>query len=84
MMSSERQKSKATWVVVIIAVLVVIAFLAYYFRDRLPVYSPAITNTPAVSDAVSSIDKDLKATDLNNLDKESADINKELAAPATQ
>lgn len=83
MMSSDRQKSKATWVVVIIIVLVALSFLVYYFRNQLSTYSTTV-NVPANSDTVSSINKDLQATNVNDLDKEVSDINKELAAPVTQ
>jgi len=74
-----QQKSKAVWVVVIIIALVILAFLVYYFRNQLPVYSPAAetAQTPA-SDAVNDIEKDLGATNLDNLDQELSDIDKEL------
>jgi len=62
----------------VIVVLIIIAFAVYYLR-----YVPAsqqnygVTTPP--SDSTASIEADLNATDLNNLDTELLDIDKELA-----
>ena len=60
----------------VIIVLVVAAFLVYYFG-----YTPVETGDYGIlppSDTTQSIEADLNATNLNNLDAELSDIDKEL------
>ncbi|KKS95471.1 hypothetical protein A3B05_03000 [Candidatus Giovannonibacteria bacterium RIFCSPLOWO2_01_FULL_43_160] len=73
----EENKKLVWWVAGIIAILVVAAFLVYYLR-----YTPVGTGDYGIlppSDTTQSIEADLNATDLNNLDSELSDIDKELA-----
>ena len=72
----EDKKSLVWWVAIIIIVLLAIAFWFYYQAAPVDTGYSAVTVTP---DAVSSIESDLKATDLSKLDSELADIDKELA-----
>lgn len=61
----------------IIIVLVIAAFLAYYLS-----YTPVGSGDYGIlppSDTTQSIEADLNTTDLNNLDAELSDIDKELA-----
>ena len=58
-------------------VLIIAAFVVYYLR-----YTPVETSDYGIlppSDTTQSIEADLNATDLNNLDTELSDIDKELA-----
>ncbi|MBI2627212.1 MAG: hypothetical protein HYW77_03135 [Parcubacteria group bacterium] len=83
--------SKTTWVVIILVILV----LGWWFflRSSSPLGEPTATPTPSLgqqeinildqgtSDSVADIEKDLNSTDLNDLDKELADIEKVLNEP---
>ncbi len=87
----EQHKSKGWLVTVIVVVLVALAFLIYFLRGNNLGGLPGLSQSDVQklqqqgsSDNVASIDADLKATDLTNLDKETTDINKELSAPVTQ
>lgn len=73
----EENKKLVWWVAGVIAILVAAAFLVYYLR-----YTPVGTGDYGIlppSDTTQSIEADLNATDLNNLDSELSDIDKELA-----
>lgn len=72
------------WVLVLIVALVLIG-LAFYFFYGSPAYAPSATTENANklsgsqgADDVASLEKDLKAADVNNLDAEVKDIDKEL------
>lgn len=73
----EENKKLVWWVVIIVIVLIIAAFAVYYMQTG--VYSPGGATIFPPSDTTSSIEADLKATDLNNLDTELSDIGKELA-----
>jgi len=72
----EENRHLGWWVAGVIVVLIVAAFLVYYLR-----YTPVGTGDYGIlppSDTTQSIEADLNSTDLNNLDKELSDIDKEL------
>lgn len=76
----DNNKKLVWWVVIIVIVLIIAAFAVYYWQSG--VANPSGSQVPAVlppSDTTSSIDSDLNAVNLSNLDKELADIDKELA-----
>jgi len=78
----------------IIVVLLIILGGLYFWGERLnqsgsssvAAPDPALQSlkTQGTSDEVSALETDAAATDLNGLDKELGDIQKELSAPATQ
>lgn len=73
----EENRHLGWWVAGIIIVLVTAAFLAYYLS-----YAPVGTGDYGIlppSNTTQSIEADLNAVDLNNLDAELSDIEKELA-----
>ena len=72
----EENRHLGWWVAGVIVVLIVAAFLVYYLR-----YTPVGTGDYGIlppSDTTQSIEADLNSADLNNLDKELSDIDKEL------
>ena len=76
---SEDKSQLVWWVVGVIVALVLAAFLVYYLRTL-----PEDVNLGGViprlsGDTVSSLEAEANAVDLNNLDKELEDIDKELA-----
>ena len=54
-------------------------FLVYYFRSSVEQYLPSVGIGAVQTDAVSSIESDLKSTNVSNLDTELLDIEKELS-----
>ena len=77
----EKHKSLAVWVVIVIVVLILVAFTLYYLKPgSISLPGGAVTPPSApVGDSVSSIESDLNAVNLDGLDGELADIDKELA-----
>ncbi|MEK7559952.1 MAG: hypothetical protein AAB522_01470 [Patescibacteria group bacterium] len=75
-------KSKTWLVIIIIAVLAVIAWLAYSFRTVLiPSGAESVIKQLEIqgtSDGVADIEKDLKDTSLEGLDGEVSNIEREL------
>lgn len=89
----EQHKSKVSLIIVIIVILVVLAFVIFYLRDSDLGSLPGLSNQmndvqkleqQGTSDEVATIEQDLAATNLNNLDKELDSIDKELSTPVTQ
>lgn len=78
-------KPKIMLVIGIVVVLLLLAFVAYSLRGSLVAQndSPAPLGEPATQnrDTTASIENDLKATDISNLDKELDAIGTELNAP---
>lgn len=87
---TEQSNSKIWLIVVIVIVLIVIAFGLYFWRNSiLPSANESADELNAItqqgtSDNVASIEKDLQATDLNNLDKEVPAIDAALGTPGTK
>jgi len=88
----ESQKSKTWMVIVVIVILLIIAGIVYYIRVQ---STPSTNVSPQAeqsqdasqnvnSDEVSSIESDLNATDVSNLDNEIPNIEKELNTLITQ
>ena len=79
-MEDNKNKKLVWWVVIIVVILIAAAFAVYYWQSgiyTLPTGQGTTLLPP--SDTVTSIEADLNATNLNDLDKELADIDKELA-----
>lgn len=68
-------------VVVILAVLAIVYLLLGRTPEpRLPSVAPAVSEELTVSDEVPVIEQELQATEIENLDKELADIESEINA----
>lgn len=74
----QENKKLVWWVVVIIIILVLAAFVVFYMQNP-SAESPGANSQIAPADSVSSIEADLKVTNVNNLGSELSDIDKELA-----
>ena len=75
-------KSAAIWVVIVIIILILIAFVLYYLQpgaETISLPSAGLSPTPPAEDSIAAVESDLKGLNLEGLDSELADIDKELA-----
>ena len=77
---SEDKSQLVWWAVGVIIALLAVAFLVYYLRTMpAEVGMDNVNMMRPPADTVASLEADAKAVDLNNLDKELTDIDKQLA-----
>ncbi|KKT39249.1 MAG: hypothetical protein UW28_C0038G0012 [Parcubacteria group bacterium GW2011_GWA2_44_13] len=64
------------WVIIILVVLLTAAFVVFFWRS-IP-YSSVVDFSVFKKDSISAIERDLNAVEMDNLDSELADIEKEI------
>lgn len=77
-----QSKSAAIWVVIVVIILILIAFALYYLQPGAEIASPpsaGLSPTPPAEDSIAAVESDLEGLNVDGLDSELADIEKELA-----